>query len=203
MTAIEMDRRLVPVLEEVTSGMDVRLVAIDAMTADWPDLLGERAWKLVANLPYNVATPLVLDLLDGAPQVGTMVVLVQREAAERLAAAPGDPGYGIPSVKVAYWATSRVAARVPPTVFYPRPRVESAVVRIDRRPAPATGADAQQLFAVVKAAFGQRRKMLRRSLAGMVDEPAFERAGISPTARPESLGVEDFGRLVEATGASL
>jgi 16S rRNA (adenine1518-N6/adenine1519-N6)-dimethyltransferase len=199
-TAIELDRYVLPALHEVTEGHDVRIVEGDALTLDWPSVLGATdRWQLVANLPYNVATPLVLDLLDGVPVIDRMLVMVQREVGERLAAAPGSGAYGIPSVKVAYWATAHVVGRVPPTVFLPKPKVESALVQIVRRPAgPATDADPERLFTLVRAGFGQRRKMLRRSLAALVDADAFERAGIRPEARAEELSVEDWGRLAGA-----
>lgn len=199
-TAVEIDRYLLPVLREVTSevqGVDV--VEGDAMTLDWDALLGEGEWAMVANLPYNVATPLVADLLDGVPAINRMLVMVQREVGERLAAGPGDDAYGGVSVKVAYWATASVVGRVPPTVFVPQPTVDSALVSIVRRPdGPAVDpavAPAARLFELVRAGFGQRRKMLRRSLAGIVPAEAFDAAGIRPEARAEELGVEEWGRL--------
>jgi 16S rRNA (adenine1518-N6/adenine1519-N6)-dimethyltransferase len=203
-TAIELDHHVLPALREVVDGRDVRVVEGDALTLDWSAVLaGVERWQLVANLPYNVATPLVLDLLDGVPMIDQLVVMVQREVAERLAARPGTKAYGIPSVKVAYWANAEVVARVPPTVFLPRPRVESAIVRITRRSdGPATSADPVRLFELVRAGFGQRRKMLRRSLADLVDPSAFERAGIRPEARGEELSVDDWGRLTLADAAS-
>jgi len=198
-TAVELDRHLLPVLREVVGGHDVRVVEGDARALDWSALLAPAPrWSLVANLPYNVATPLVLDLLDGVPAIERMLVMVQREAGERLAATVGDPAYGIPSVKVAYWATARLVGRVGPDVFMPRPRVESVLVQIVRRPVPATTADADRLFGLVRAGFGQRRKMLRRSLAGQVVADAFTGAGIRPEARAEELTVEDWGRLADA-----
>ncbi|MBL8778133.1 MAG: 16S rRNA (adenine(1518)-N(6)/adenine(1519)-N(6))-dimethyltransferase RsmA [Acidimicrobiales bacterium] len=202
-TAIEMDRHLVPVLREVLAGTSVRIVEADAREVDWDDLLGgHEHWSLVANLPYNIATPLVADLLDFVPAVDRMLVMVQREAAERLAAPPGGKTYGIPSVKVAYWATAEVVARVSPNVFLPRPNVESALVRIVRRPAPATDADPERLFALVRAGFGQRRKMLRRSLSGLVTPEDFERAGVAPESRAEDLDVLAWGRLAGALAPS-
>ena len=114
------------------------------MTLDWDSVLGRPAgpsWSLVANLPYNIATPLVLDLLAGVPAIERMLVMVQREVGERLAARPGDEAYGIPSVKVAYRASAEVVGRVPPTVFIPPPRVESVLVRLRRLPAPPVDAD--------------------------------------------------------------
>jgi 16S rRNA (adenine1518-N6/adenine1519-N6)-dimethyltransferase len=150
---------------------------------------------LVANLPYNVATPLVLDLLEGVPTIDRMLVMVQREVGERLAARPGDKAYGIPSVKVAYRADAEVVGRVPPTVFIPPPRVESALVRLTRLPEPRVDADPAVMFRLVDAGFGQRRKMLRRSLAGLVDADAFDRAGVRPDARAEELDVDAWARL--------
>ena len=197
-TAVEVDRGLVGVLTERMAGLGVRIVEGDARRLDWPAVLGDGdRWVLVANLPYNVATPLVADLLDFVPAIQRMLVMVQREVGERLAARPGDDGYGAVSVKVAYWATAAVVGRVPPTVFLPRPKVESALVAITRRPEPAVGpeVDRDGLFTLVRTGFGQRRKMLRRSLAALVAPADFEAAGIRPEARAEELGVEDWGRL--------
>jgi 16S rRNA (adenine1518-N6/adenine1519-N6)-dimethyltransferase len=201
LTTVEVDRRLLPVLEEVLDGLEPRprVMQGDALTLDWDELLaGHRRWQLVANLPYNVATPLVLDVLDGVAAIERMLVMVQREVGERLAAVPGTSAYGIPSVKVAYWATAEIAGRIGPSVFLPRPKVESALVRIVRRPRPATSADPDRLFALVRAGFGQRRKMLRRSLVDLVDADDFARAGIAPEARAEELSVEQWGRLAGA-----
>jgi 16S rRNA (adenine1518-N6/adenine1519-N6)-dimethyltransferase len=201
-TAIELDRHVLPALREVVEPVGVRVVEADALAVDWSRLLaGAPRWALVANLPYNVATPLVLDLLDHVPAIERMLIMVQYEVGERLAAPPGSKTYGLPSVKVAYWATASLIGRVPPTVFVPQPKVDSALVRIVRRARPAVGADPDRLFALARAAFGQRRKMLRRSLAGLVDAGAFARAGIAPEARPEQLGIEEWGRLADATAA--
>jgi 16S rRNA (adenine1518-N6/adenine1519-N6)-dimethyltransferase len=198
-TAVERDRHLIPVLREVVAGHPVRLVEGDAMDLDWASVLGDHdRWSLVANLPYNVATPLVLDLLAGVPAIGRMVVMVQREAGERLSAGPGSRTYGIPSVKVALRARARIVGIVGPDVFLPRPRVGSALVEIVRREAPATTADPDRLIHLVERAFNQRRKMLRRSLTGLVPAEAFATAGVAPEARPEQLSVADWGRLTDA-----
>lgn len=195
-TVIEVDRHLIPVLREVVEPHGVRVIQGDALEIDWDQVLGaEQNWSLVANLPYNVATPLVLDLLDRVSAIEQMLVMVQLEAGERLVAGVGDPAYGIPSVKVAYWATAELVGKVRPSVFIPRPKVDSALVRIVRRPAPLVDADPERMFALVRAGFGQRRKMLRRSLAGMVTAEDFERAGVRPEARAEELSVEDWARL--------
>ncbi len=202
-TAVELDRHLLPALAEVTADRPVTVVHADALRVDWDATLASSPrWALVANLPYNVGTSLVLDLLERVPQVDPMLVMVQSEVGERLAAAPGTEAYGIPSVKLAYRASARVVGRVPPTVFLPRPRVESALVRITRRPVPAVGADPVVLFALIDRAFGQRRKMLRRSLADVVSPAAFEAAGIDPADRPERLGIEAWGRLADAVAAA-
>jgi 16S rRNA (adenine1518-N6/adenine1519-N6)-dimethyltransferase len=200
-TAVEIDRHVLPVLRTVvaSAAAPVTVVEGDAMALDWSAVLaGADRWVLVANLPYNVATPLVLDLLDQVPQIGRMLVMVQREAGERLAADVGDPAYGIPSVKVRYWATARLVGKVGPDVFLPRPKVDSALVAIERRPAPAVEGDPERMFALVRAGFGQRRKMLRRSLSGLVSPEAFTTADVRPEARAEELSVEDWARLASA-----
>jgi 16S rRNA (adenine1518-N6/adenine1519-N6)-dimethyltransferase len=203
-TAVEVDRHVLPALRAVLAerAPAVRLLEGDATTLFWAEALDPNVpWAMVANLPYNLATPLVLDVLDRVPAVQRLLVLVQREAGERLAAGVGDPAYGIPSVKVAYHAVASLAGDVGPGAFVPRPRVDSVLVRIERRPGgPAVpDADPDRLFALVRAGFGQRRKMLRRSLAGLVDDAAFAAAGIAPTARPEELDVGAWGRLAAAS----
>lgn len=209
--AVEVDRHLVPILRGVV-GEAAKVVEADALTLDWTKLLGERAgqkggangdgerggWHLVANLPYNVATPLVVRVLEEAPQVHSLFVMVQREVGDRLAARTGDDAYGAVSVKVAYWATAEVVGVVPPTVFVPRPAVESALLRIERRVHPAVSpaeVSYDRLFSVVGAGFAHRRKMLRRSLAGVVEPGAFDAAGVAPEARAENLDIENWGRL--------
>ena len=137
-TAVEIDRGVLPVLREQVEPRGVRVVEADALTVDWSQLLApdgpsDGPWTLVANLPYNVAVPLVIGVLEDAPQVSTLLVMVQREVGERMAATVGDKAYGAVSVKVAYWAHAAVVGRVPASVFIPRPRVESVLVRLDRR----------------------------------------------------------------------
>lgn len=208
-TAVEIDRHLVPVLREVVEPVGVRVVQGDARRVDWDELLGvpgapgsgaaagaAGGWVLVANLPYNIATPLVLDLLRDVPAIERMLVMVQREVGERLAAGVGDAAYGIPSVKAAYWATADVMGRVPATVFVPQPRVESVLVRLVRHAPPLV--DRERLFRLVDAGFGQRRKMLRRSLAGLVDAEGFAAAGVRPEARAEELDLAAWSRLASA-----
>jgi 16S rRNA (adenine1518-N6/adenine1519-N6)-dimethyltransferase len=201
--AVELDRHLLPVLRSVVEPRGVEVVEGDAMTLDLAALLAARgggAWSLVANLPYNLATPLVFRALVEVPAIERLLVMVQREVGERMAAGVGSPAYGSVSVRVAYFATSTVVGKVPAAVFFPRPRVESVLVRMERRPEPAVPLDQvsyERLTAVVKAGFGQRRKMLRSSLAGVVDPDAFVRAGVRPEARAEELTVEEWGRLAQ------
>lgn len=194
--AIELDRHLLPVLAEVVEPLGATVIHGDALEMDWTTVLGAHpSWTLVANLPYNVATTIVLQLLDDAPAITSMLVMVQREVGERLAAPPGSGIYGIPSVKLALTATAEVVGRVPPTVFIPQPRVESALVRIVRHREPIVSVDHGELMVLVRTAFGQRRKMLRRSLASMVTPDQFERAGVSPEERPEQLGLQQWEAL--------
>ena len=218
--ALELDRRLAEVVREVTAGLPVAVVVGDALRVRFDEVLAaapsgdpadssgdptdtssdpaDRPWTLVANLPYNVATPVVIRILEEAPAIASLLVMVQREVGERLAAGPGDDAYGATSVKVAYWASAEVAGRVPPTVFVPRPRVESVLVRIRRLSEPAVDPEVvgyERLFEVVRAGFGQRRKMLRRSLAGVVSADAFAGAGVRPDARAEEIDLCGWARL--------
>ncbi|MFO7591612.1 MAG: 16S rRNA (adenine(1518)-N(6)/adenine(1519)-N(6))-dimethyltransferase RsmA [Acidimicrobiia bacterium] len=200
--ALELDRHLLPVLESVLTdagASDVEVVHGDALTYDYAHELAGGPWTCISNLPYNVATPVVLRILEEAPNVQRLLVMVQREVGARLAAGPGSRVYGASSVRVRYHATARVVGAVPPTVFHPRPNVESSLVMIERRASPAVDLDdPEAMFRLVRAGFGQRRKMLRRSLRAVLDDGAdgiLERAGIDPRARAESLDVEDWAAL--------
>jgi 16S rRNA (adenine1518-N6/adenine1519-N6)-dimethyltransferase len=205
-TAVEVDDQLIPLLHENVDPIEnITVVHADAMKLNWSTLLeGGDDWALVANLPYNVATPLVADVLDFVPQVQRMLVMVQKEVGERFCASPSTEAYGALSVKVAFHATARIAGIVPPTVFLPRPNVDSALVEIVRHKEPI---DAQinqkELFSLVRMGFAKRRKMLRGSLAGRVSPEQFEEADIAPTARAEELSVYDWmrlARIVNGTG---
>jgi 16S rRNA (adenine1518-N6/adenine1519-N6)-dimethyltransferase len=156
----------------------------------------------VANLPYNVAVPVVLHLLAVLPSLQRGLIMVQAEVAERLAAPPGSKVYGVPSVKAAWYADTTRAGSVPPSVFWPVPNVDSGLVRLVRRDPPVTTAERREVFAVVDAAFAQRRKTLRAALANWAGSPAaaeeaLRAAGISPQARGETLTVAEFARLAE------
>jgi 16S rRNA (adenine1518-N6/adenine1519-N6)-dimethyltransferase len=159
---------------------------------------------LVANLPYNVAVPVVLHLLAILPGLRHGLVMVQKEVADRLTAGPGSKIYGIPSAKLAWYADARLAGRVPPSVFWPVPNVDSGLVAFTRREPPA-GVDREAVFAVIDAAFAQRRKTLRAALAGWAGGPdAAERllraAGVAPRTRGEALPVERFAAIAKAAG---
>lgn len=202
--AVEMDRDLLPVVAEVVAGRDVTVIEGDARQVDWDLLLaGRDEWKLVANLPYNVAAPLVLDLLREVPAITEMLVMVQLEVAERLAAVAPDPAIGVPSVVVACQATAAIVGRVSPNVFIPRPRVDSALVRIVRHRQPVTSSPLADIEQLVRAGYGQRRKMIRKSLAAFLTVEQIEKADVDPQARPETLDVGSWDRLaaVAADGA--
>jgi 16S rRNA (adenine1518-N6/adenine1519-N6)-dimethyltransferase len=196
--AVELDRHLAPVLAEVAAGRDLTVHVGDALEIDWREVLDglDRA-SVVANLPYNVGTTILLHLLDEVPRLDRFLVMVQREVAERLVAKPGERQRGIPSVLVELHASARIVGRVPPTVFVPEPKVESGLVELIRRAEPVP-VDRRALGAVVKLAFGQRRKMLRRSLAGRLDEAALDALGIDPVTRPEQLDLAAWCRLAGA-----
>jgi 16S rRNA (adenine1518-N6/adenine1519-N6)-dimethyltransferase len=212
--AVEVDRGIVPVLrEQMVAWPNVEVHEADAMELNWVEFIraanvargrdADAGVHVVANLPYNIATPLVADLLDHVPQVSHMLVMVQAEVGQRFCAAPGSDAYGAVSVKVAYWAQADIAGMVPATVFLPRPKVESALVRIVRRATPAVAdITPDQIFPLVRAAFAKRRKMLRSALAGVVTVEQMEVAGIDPTARAEQLSIDDWGRLAHVVASS-
>ena len=178
------------------------VVALDALQIEGHDLPAAPS-ALVANLPYNVAVPVLLHLLAALPSLRRGLVMVQAEVADRMCAAPGSRVYGTPSVKLAWYAAARPAGPVPRSVFWPVPNVDSRLVAFTRRDPPATAASREEVFAVVDAAFRQRRKTLRAALSGWAGSaPEAERllraAGLDPGARGESLGVAEFARLAAA-----
>jgi len=179
------------------------VLTADALAVGGPELAvpsGAGPTVLVANLPYNVAVPVVLHLLAAVGSLRRGLVMVQAEVAERMCAPPGSRVYGVPSVKLAWYAAARLAGTVPRSVFWPVPNVDSRLVAFTRHDPPPTTASREQVFAVVDAAFGQRRKTLRAALAGWAGSAAqaerlLRAAGIDPGARGESLGVAQFARL--------
>ena len=204
--AVEIDGRLAELLPQTVAARSPefadRLTVIhrDGLTLD---LRGDDLpTAIVANLPYNVAVPVLLTMLARLPSVRRVLVMVQLEVAERLAAKPGQDPYGVPSVKAAWYGTARLAGTIGRQVFWPAPRVDSGLVAIDRRLPPETTASREDVFAVIDAAFGQRRKTLRAALAGWAGSPAaaeiaLRAAGIDPGARGETLDVTSFARIAE------
>ena len=211
--AVELDARLagvlVSVLDQAGVAAQVHVEVADANRADLAALLGEHLGSgpvtCVSNLPYNVAVPVVMRLLEDAPSVTRVVVMVPREVGERLAAKVGDEQYGAVSVKVAYFAEAALVGKVPPSVFVPRPKVDSALVRLERREAPPVDVPSEgALFGLVRAGFAQRRKMLRRSLSGLLGDRAtavLDAAGVAPTARAEELDLDAWAAVARSAAA--
>ena len=203
-TAVELDRHLVPALAaNLPADAPVEIVVADALTVDWDVLLAPRTRvAMVANLPYNVATPVVIRALETATRIDRALVMVQREVGERLAAGPGSKAYGAVSVKVAYFAHAAVVGIVPPTVFIPQPKVDSALVKLVRHATPPVAvADPDRMFALVRAGFATRRKMLRQSLRpvlGASTVAILDAAAIVPTQRAETLVLDDWARLADS-----
>jgi len=221
--AVEIDRGLAGELPQTMAvrapklADRVAVITADALRIGEPDLAAASATVpgatvpgaatraappavLVANLPYNVAVPVLLHLLAALPSLGRGLVMVQAEVADRMCAAPGSRVYGTPSVKLAWYAAARGAGTVPRTVFWPVPNVDSRLVAFTRHDPPATAASREEVFAVIDAAFRQRRKTLRAALSGWAGSAAeaerrLRAAGIDPGLRGEALGVAEFARL--------
>ncbi len=205
-TAIEIDPVLGKALPDTVADhapdLADRLTVVldDAMRV--AELPGPEPTALVANLPYNVSVPVLLHLLELLPSLRRVLVMVQSEVADRITAAPGSRVYGVPSAKIAWYAAARRAGTIGRSVFWPAPNVDSGLVELVRRPVPRTRTSREEVFAVIDAAFAQRRKTLRAALAGWAGsapaaESALRAAGIDPTARGESLGVEGFAAIAE------
>jgi 16S rRNA (adenine1518-N6/adenine1519-N6)-dimethyltransferase len=179
----------------------LEVVVADALALE--RLPGPPPSALVANLPYNVAVPVLLRFLERFDTLRTGLVMVQAEVGERLAAPPGSRAYGVPSAKAAWYADVRMAGAVGRSVFWPVPNVDSALVALTRREPPSTAATREEVFAVVDAAFAQRRKTLRAALAGWAGSPAraetvLRAAGVDPRLRGERLSIEDFAAVAAA-----
>ena len=200
--AIELDRYLIPALEEVLNYFgkreNVEIVQEDAMKIDWQEFFAQRqgVWKMVANLPYNIATPLLVTLLENAPEIQAIYVMVQLEVGERFAASPRSKAYGIPSVKAQYWAETKVLGKVSPNVFLPVPKVDSAILQIIRKSSPPE-VNYANFSRLIQTAFQHRRKMIRKSLNTLVPLANFSIAELSPQARPEELSVTDWVKLAK------
>ncbi|WP_431842851.1 16S rRNA (adenine(1518)-N(6)/adenine(1519)-N(6))-dimethyltransferase RsmA [Calidifontibacter indicus] len=208
--AVEIDRRLaaqLPVtVQTMAPGLVDRLTVVQQDALKLEELPDPQPTALVANLPYNVSVPVVLSLLQRFPTIDRVLVMVQLEVAERLAATPGSKVYGVPSVKASWYADVRLADKVGRNVFWPAPNVDSGLVKMVRRDPPRDDVAAADVFACVDAAFAQRRKTLRAALAGWAGSAAqaeeiLRAAGIDPALRGERLSVDDFAALAAARSA--
>ena len=204
-TAVELDKKLPAVLAETLKGYDnVRIVPGDILKVNIPEIMGDAPFKVAANLPYYITTPILMALLERHLPITHMVTMVQKEVALRMVAKPGGKDYGALSVAVQYYTEPEIVLDVPPRSFIPAPEVDSVVIACKVRETPAVAvADEKMFFRVVKAAFGQRRKTLANALkgGGLPKEQvrdAMERAGIDPTRRGETLTLEEFGKLADA-----
>ncbi|WP_149202350.1 16S rRNA (adenine(1518)-N(6)/adenine(1519)-N(6))-dimethyltransferase RsmA [Actinotalea subterranea] len=204
--AVEIDPVLARQLPETVAERDPagaeRLTVLPADALAITELPGPPPTALVANLPYNVAVPVLLSFLARFASLERVLVMVQSEVADRLVAPPGSRTYGIPSAKAAWYASARGAGSIGRAVFWPVPRVDSSLVALERRDPPGTTASREAVFAVVDAAFAQRRKMLRSALAGLAGssaaaEDALRSAGVDPTTRGERLDIAAFARVAE------
>jgi 16S rRNA (adenine1518-N6/adenine1519-N6)-dimethyltransferase len=208
-TAAEIDPVLAGALADTVAeyapGHANRLTVVQADALQLAGLPEPSPTAMVANLPYNVAVPVLLHLLAAVPSIARVLVMVQLEVADRLAAEPGSRVYGVPSVKAAWFGEVHRAGRVGRNVFWPAPNVDSGLVSLVRRPSPESAVGRERVFEVVEAAFGQRRKMIRSSLAVLAGsvaaaEAAVVAAGLDPSSRAERLSILDFVKLADRLG---
>jgi 16S rRNA (adenine1518-N6/adenine1519-N6)-dimethyltransferase len=208
--AVEVDPNLAAALPDTVAALApaysdrLEVVLADALTVR--TLPGPQPTALVANLPYNISVPVVLSFLEAFPTLSRVLVMVQLEVAERLAAPPGNKTYGIPSLKASWYAEVRLTGTVSRTVFWPAPNVDSALVTLTRREPPRTPASRKEVFACIDAAFAQRRKTLRAALAGWAGsatdaETALRAAGVDPRTRGEQLDIHAFAAIAAARSA--
>ena len=201
-TCVELDKRLPEVLAHTLDAYDnVRVIQGDILKVNIPEIMGDKPFKVVANLPYYITTPIIMALLEKHLPITDIVVMVQKEVAERMAAQPGGKTYGALSVAVQYYTVPEIALYVPPRSFMPPPEVDSVIVNCKVSQTPAVELiDEKMFFRVVKAAFGQRRKTLNNALKSMgVDKniiaDVLDKAGIEATRRGETLTMEEFGAI--------
>ncbi|MCL2578224.1 MAG: 16S rRNA (adenine(1518)-N(6)/adenine(1519)-N(6))-dimethyltransferase RsmA [Defluviitaleaceae bacterium] len=208
--AVELDKQLVPILSEMFAGENFTIVQGDILRVDLTELLGDKGTtplspiKVVANLPYYITTPVIFRLLESGLPFESITVMIQKEVASRMSAAPGTKDYGSLTLAIQYYADARLVANVPTNCFMPRPAVDSAVVQLRLLPAPRVDTDKEKLFQVIQAAFGKRRKTLLNALdsegigGGKTTLAAtLEEAGINPQARGETLDIFQFAKLTE------
>lgn len=197
--AIELDRYLIPAIEETVERLGLSNVTViqgDAMKVDFNTLLSaSNAWKLVANLPYNISTPLVINLLESCEQISEMMVMVQKEVGERMCAVPGSSVFSGVALKVGYFARARIVSSISREVFIPKPNVDSVLVQVVRREPIELDLDPdlyKKVFSISRVAFANRRQMIRRTLSSYLSSDDFEELGIDPTRRPETLNLNEW-----------
>jgi len=198
--AVEVDRKLVALLKERFADLPVTIFEADILAMDFSALpMRSRSWISVGNLPYSVAATTIIRLLEKAPAMTSGLFMVQKEVGERLASAPGNKTYGVATVIAGYWADISLVGNVPRTVFYPRPHVDSVLLRLQRKVDPPFDLPLgyEHFLHVVHAGFSQRRKMLRNSLSGIVHPDVFDRYGIDDRSRAEELGLKEWGMLAQ------
>lgn len=206
--AVELDTKLLPILEETLEGLDnVKVINDDILRVDIEKLIEEEfkglKVKVVANLPYYITTPIIMKLLESKYEIESISVMIQKEVAERMVAKPGKKDYGSLSVAVQYYSSAEIVTIVPSTVFIPKPNVDSAVIKLSiHKTPPVQVIDPKLMFKVVKSGFGQRRKTILNSLSGGYLEldkdilrEVLEEAGIDLKKRAEVLSIEDFARI--------
>ncbi|PIE00732.1 MAG: 16S rRNA (adenine(1518)-N(6)/adenine(1519)-N(6))-dimethyltransferase [Thiothrix nivea] len=194
---VEIDRDVIAWWQEQKAAHDkLQIHAVDALKLDIPALRGEgEPLRVVGNLPYNISTPLIFNLLRQAVHIRDMLFMLQKEVVDRMTATPGSKDYGRLSVMVQYYCETEYLMKVGPGAFSPPPKVDSAIIYLKPRPYPEVAKDVDQLSALVARAFSQRRKTLRNTLKGLLDTTDIESAGIDPAQRAETLSVADFVRL--------
>ena len=207
-TAVEIDDKLIPILEKTLAGYDnVRIVHGDILKQDIPALFEGRRFKIVANLPYYITTPIIMSLLESGVPADSITVMIQKEVADRMKASPGSKDYGALSLAVQYYAEPYLAANVPPNCFMPRPNVGSAVIRLTRLEKPSVEVkDEMLMFKLIRAAFNQRRKTLANAVKNFEGlsysreevEKAITQIGLDTRVRGEALSLEEFARLADA-----
>ena len=203
--AVEIDEKLIPVLEETLSGYDnVKVINEDILKCDIDSIFGGEPFKVVANLPYYITTPIIMGLLEGKSHFDSITVMIQKEVADRMKAGPGTKDYGALSLAVQYYAEPYLAANVPPNCFMPRPKVGSAVIRLKRLEEPRVAVkDEKLLFGLIRAAFMERRKTLLNAVKNYREmdiskekvEEALVKMGIDTRIRGEALTLEQFAKL--------
>ncbi len=203
LTLVELDRDLVAILEkQLARHSHVNIIQADALKTDFGALHPDKALRIIGNLPYNISTPLIFHLLSFHGRIRDMHFMLQKEVVDRLAAVPGSKAYGRLSLMTQYYCEVEALFDVPPEAFSPRPKVQSAVVRLTPHATlPLLADDVAHLQAVLRSAFNQRRKTLRNALKQIATSEQLEAAGINPGARPETLALEDYVRIANATTA--